>query len=69
MIMSTRNQIIQFGGYAKKVYMKLWTLLKLQRDTGSFHEISDIESQIEILKGQIKFMDESAALVFDLCHY
>ncbi len=46
----------------KKLYEIMDTAENAEETLAVYREISDIESQIEILKGQIKFMDESAAL-------
>ena len=46
----------------KKLYEIMDTAETAEETLAVYQEISEIESQIEVLKGQIKYMDESAAL-------
>ena len=46
----------------KKLYEILDTSKKVEDTLNVYREISNIETQIEVLKGQLKYMEESAAL-------
>jgi large-conductance mechanosensitive channel len=58
----SQSRLSSLEATRKKLYEIMDTAETAEETLAVFHEISDIESQIEILKGQIKFMDESAAL-------